>query len=105
MADRSPDSAGEASLLAYRSEFPTLATKTHLISHSLGAMPRRTRDHAARFLDEWEKDSIEAWHLHWLPEVDALGDLIATVLGVPPGSVVLSQNVSTLESMVASCFE
>ncbi len=31
-------------LLRWRSEFPILAKTTYMISHSLGAMPRRTHD-------------------------------------------------------------
>jgi kynureninase len=31
-------------LLRWRPEFPVLETCTFLVSHSLGAMPRRTRD-------------------------------------------------------------
>lgn len=95
----------EARLLSYRSEFPTLAKKTHLISHSLGAMPRRAREHVGAFLDQWEDDSIEAWSRHWLPMVEAVGDLIAKVLGVPAGSVAINQNVSTVQAMIASCFD
>lgn len=95
----------EARLLALRGEFPTLAKKTHLISHSLGAMPRRARAHVEAFLDQWENDSIEAWSRHWLPQVEAVGDLIAKVLGVEAGSVVVNQNVSTVQAMVASCFD
>ncbi len=95
----------EARLLALRPEFPTLAKKTHLISHSLGAMPNRARKYAAEFLDQWADDSIEAWHHHWLPAVDQLGDLIAKVIGVSAGTVVVNQNVSTLQAMVASCFD
>src|SRR5687767_6990921 len=95
----------EAHLLGFRSEFPTLETKTHLISHSLGAMPRRARKYAEELCDQWQDDSIEAWHLHWLPAVDRLGDLIARVLGVQPGTVAINQNVSTVQAMVASCFD
>ncbi len=95
----------EARLLAFRSEFPTLEKKTHLISHSLGAMPRRARDRVLSFMDQWQDDSIEAWSRHWLPEVGAVGDLIGQVLGVEPGSVTINQNVSTIQAMVASCFD
>lgn len=95
----------EARLLALRGEFPTLEKKTHLISHSLGAMPRRARAHVEAFMDQWENDSIEAWSRHWLPQVESLGDLIAKVLGVEAGSVVVNQNVSTVQAMVASCFD
>jgi kynureninase len=99
----SPDSTtDEAALLAYRAEFPTLANGVHLISHSLGAMPRRARALTNQFLDEWERDSIEAWH-HWLPRVVETGDAIGKILGVAPGTVTIQQNVSTVQAIVASC--
>jgi kynureninase len=94
--------ADESALLAYREQFPTLTNAVHLISHSLGAMPRRARQLANAFLDEWERDSIEAWH-HWLPRVVETGDVIAKVLGVDPGTVSIQQNVSTVQAVVASC--
>jgi kynureninase len=93
----------EADLLATRSEFPTLDKGVHLISHSLGAVPRRARAYASQFLDEWENDSINAWHT-WLPAVRSLGDLVGSVLGVAPGTVAILPNVSTVQSFVASCF-
>jgi kynureninase len=77
----------------------------HLISHSLGAMPAAARDHAGRFLDEWEGDSIASWGEHWLPAVRSLGDVIAGVLGVEPGTVCLLPNVSIAQAVVASCFD
>lgn len=93
----------ERPLLATRSEFPTLEKGVHLISHSLGAVPRKARAYANQFLDEWENDSINAWHT-WLPAVRSLGDLVASVLGVAPGTVAMLPNVSTVQSFVASCF-
>lgn len=95
----------EARLLALRSEFPALEQATHLVSHSLGAVPRRAREYLSRYLDEWERDSVRAWSAHWLPFIDELADLIGQVLGVPAGTVVLGPNVSALQSMVASCFD
>ena len=93
----------EADLLAARPEFPTLEKGIHLISHSLGAVPRKAREYANQFLDEWENESINAWHL-WLPAVRNLGDLIGSVLGVDKGTVAVLPNVSTVQSFVASCF-
>jgi kynureninase len=93
----------EAELLASRSEFPTLEKGVHLISHSLGAVPKKARVYANQFLDEWENDSINAWHT-WLPAVRSLGDLVGSVLGVAPGTVAMLPNVSTVQSFVASCF-
>src|SRR5580704_11814188 len=65
----------ETALLATRSEFPTLTKGVHLISHSLGAMPRQARAYATQFLDEWESESINSWH-EWLPAVRTLADLV-----------------------------
>src|SRR5450432_1155442 len=93
----------EADLLAARAEFPTLTKGVHLISHSLGAVPRQARAYANQFLDEWENDSINAWGT-WLPAVRSLCDTIAGVIGVSAGSVVLLPNVSIVQAVVASCF-
>jgi kynureninase len=93
----------EAELLATRQEFPTLAKGVHLISHSLGAVPKKSREYANQFLDEWENESIRAWQT-WLPAVRSLGDLVGSVLGVAPGTVAMLPNVSTIQSFVASCF-
>jgi len=94
----------EEALIATRNEFPTLKKGVHLISHSLGAMPRGARAHTTKFLDEWENDSINAWN-SWLPAVRSLSDIIASVLGVQPGTVVILPNVSTVQAVVASCFD
>jgi kynureninase len=97
------DTSSEAALLASRAEFPTLDKGVHLISHSLGAMPRGARAHATAFLDDWENDSINSWN-KWLPAVRSLGDTIADVLGVDHGTVTILPNVSTVQGVVASCF-
>ena len=94
----------DAQLLATRGEFPALAEGVHLVSHSLGAMPAGARAAVTRFLDEWESESVEAWGEHWLPAVRSLGNLMATVLGVAPGTVCVLPNVSIAQSVVASCF-
>src|ERR1700719_4292724 len=97
--------AAEHDLLATRPDFPTLTKGVHLISHSLGAMPAAARGYATQFVDEWENDSIASWGLHWLPAVHALGDLVAGVLGVAPGTVAMLPNVSIVQAIVASCFD
>ncbi len=94
----------EDALLALRSEFPTLGKGVHLISHSLGPVPRAARRNAEVFLDEWENDSINAW-AKWLPAVRGLADVIAGVIGVPSGTIAMLPNVSIVQSVVASCFD
>ena len=93
----------ESRLLATRSEFPTLQKGVHLISHSLGAQPKKARAYATQFLDEWENESINAWH-EWLPAVRDLGDIIGRVIGVDPGTIAMLPNVSSIQGIVASCF-
>ncbi len=96
-------SIDESVLTETRREFSTLAKGVHLVSHSLGPIPRAARRYAAQFLDEWENDSIGAWH-RWLPAVRELGDLIADVIGVDHGTVAVMANVSNVQAAVASCF-
>src|SRR5688572_19431755 len=48
-------------LLEYRSEFPILEHTTYLVSHSLGAMPRRVTERVAEFARMWQERGIRAW--------------------------------------------
>ena len=94
----------ENSLLELRREFPTLEKSVHMISHSLGAMPQTAKARALEFIGAWENDSIEAWH-DWVPYVDTLANRVASILGVPAGTVIMNQNCSTVQAIVASCFD
>jgi kynureninase len=94
----------EDALLALRSECPSLEGCTHLISHSLGAMPRAAGEGLRRFTELWETRSITAWE-EWLPEVDRAAARVGTLLGAPAGTVIMNQNVSTISAILASCFD
>jgi kynureninase len=91
-------------LAALRRRFPTLSKKTHLISHSLGAMPSEAIDALKEFTRRWTRDSIEAWH-EWLPMVSKAGDEIGALIGAPSGTVTMHQNVSTWMGIIASCLD
>ncbi len=92
-------------LLDWRSEFPTLEKTVHLISHSLGAMPRRTRARLAEYADMWSARSIRAWEEGWWEMPIQVGDLIGSIIGAGQGEVVMQANVSTCQSIIASCFD
>lgn len=92
-------------LLAWREEFPTLEKSIHLISHSLGAMPRCARQAMARFADEWEERSIRAWAEGWWEMPRSVGNLIGSIIGAGEGEVVMMQNVSMANWIVTSCFD
>src|ERR1043165_1035313 len=93
------------SLLAWRAEFPILAETTYLISHSLGAMPRRTSAQLAEYADTWSERGIRAWEEGWWEMPITVGNLIGRIIGAGDGEVVMQQNVSICQWIVASCFD
>ncbi len=91
-------------LSSWRSEFPILETCTYLVSHSLGAMPSRSRRYLLKYADEWDARGVRAWHEGWWETGRTVGDLLAPILGVPRGSVTLHQNATIAQTVVLSCF-
>lgn len=92
-------------LLEWRKEFPILEKTTYLISHSLGAMPRRTADALQEFAETWSSRGIRAWEEGWWDMPVTTGDLIASIIGAGSGEVVMHQNVSVCQSLATSCFD
>jgi kynureninase len=88
----------------YRSEFPILAHTTYLASHTLGPMPRRAADRLAEFARMWAERGIRAWAEGWWASPITVGDQIGRIVGAPPGSTVMHQNVSIAEAVALSCF-
>ena len=92
-------------LLAWRKEFPILEKTTYMISHSLGAMPRRTADALQQFADIWASRGIRAWDEGWWEMPITVGDLIGSIIGAGKGEVVMQQNVSICQWIVTSCLD
>jgi len=92
-------------LTAWRGEFPILASTTYLISNSLGAMPRGTRERLTAYADLWAGRGVRAWEEEWWELPARVGDQVAALLGAPPGSVAMLPNVTLAEAAVLSCFE
>jgi kynureninase len=92
-------------LLAWRKEFPILDRTVYMISHSLGAMPRRTRDRLTQFADEWDTRGIRAWEEGWWEMPVTVGNLIGKIIGAGEGEIVMQQNVSVCQQIVLSCFD
>jgi len=91
-------------LLEWRKEFPVLDKTVYLISHSLGAMPGRTRDRLNEYADIWSTRSIRAWEEVWWEMPITVGNLIGKIIGAGEGEVTMHPNVSVAQSIVASCF-
>jgi kynureninase len=92
-------------LLSWRKEFPILETSTYLISNSLGAMPRAVRDRMAAYTEAWAVRGVRAWEQEWWTLAGEVGDQIGRVIGAPPGSVSVHQNVTLTQAVVTSCFD
>jgi kynureninase len=91
-------------LLDYRSEFPILEHTTYLVSHSLGPMPRKAADRLAEYGRMWAERGIRSWAEGWWDVPLRVGDQVGRIIGAPPGSTVMHQNVSIAEAVALSCF-
>jgi kynureninase len=91
-------------LLSWRAEFPILETCTYLVSHSLGAMPRRAADNLQAFAETWATRGVRAWGEGWWDLGRSVGDLLAPTIGAPPGSISMHQNASVAQGIIGSCF-
>ena len=94
-----------ADLLAYRERFPILGETTYLINHSLGAMPGAAEERVLQYARDWNTRGVRAWEEGWWELPVTVGDQIARLIGAPPGSVSMHQNVTLAEAVVLSCFD
>ncbi len=88
----------------WRREFPILDTCTYLVSHSLGAMPRRTADYLREYAETWSTRGVRAWHEGWWEIGRETGNLLAPILGVTPNTISMHQNVTVAQAIIGSCF-
>lgn len=91
-------------LLAWRDEFPILSQTNYLISNSLGAMPRRVYDSLRDYADTWATRGVRAWGEGWWDMNVRVGDKVGAIIGAPPGTVSMHQNVSIALGILLSCF-
>ena len=94
-----------AGLLDYRERFPILAETTYLINHSLGAMPAAVEERLLEYARAWNTRGVRAWEEGWWALPVTVGDQIARLIGAPPSSVSMHQNVTLAEAVVLSCFD
>ncbi|HEX7121203.1 MAG TPA: aminotransferase class V-fold PLP-dependent enzyme [Gemmatimonadaceae bacterium] len=89
-------------LLAFRGEFPILATTNYLVSNSLGAMPRGVPERMAEYVDAWAEHGVRAWAQGWWEMPVTVGDEIAPLIGAEKGEVVMIPNVTIAQATVLS---
>ena len=88
----------------WRPEFPLVETCTYLVSHSLGAMPRRASENVHAFAEAWMSRGVRAWSEGWWEMGRAVGDILAPIIGATAGSISMHQNASVAQAVIGSCF-
>jgi len=91
-------------LADYRDEFPILEHTTYLINHSLGAMPAEAERRATEYARDWKTRGIRMWSEGWWDLPLTVGDQMGRIIGAPPGTTTMHQNVTIAEAIVLSCF-
>jgi len=99
-----PGVATDAEISYWRSEFPIVDTCTYLVSHSLGAMPKRTSSYLQQFADQWSSRGVRAWYEGWWEIGRETGNLLAPILGVETNTISMHQNVTVAQAVIGSCF-
>jgi kynureninase len=99
-----PGIATAADISYWRSEFPIVETCTYLVSHSLGAMPRRTSAYLQQCADMWSSRGVRAWHEGWWEIGRETGNILAPILGVRRDTISMHQNVTVAQAIIGSCF-
>lgn len=89
----------------WRDRFPILESTTYLVNHSLGAMPRAVYDKLQGFADQWATRGVRSWSEGWWTSPIDVGNHLARLMNAPEGSVVMHQNVSVIQSLVASALD
>jgi kynureninase len=91
-------------LLHHRDRFPILRETTYLVNHSLGAMPAAAEDRLREYTQTWRTRGVRAWGEGWWSMPLTVGDQVGRLVGAPPGTTVMHQNVSVAAGIVLSCF-
>ena len=89
----------------WRRRFPILERTNYLVTHSLGAMPKAVYGKLEAFADQWATRGVRAWAEGWWDAPVQVGDLVGQLLNAPPGTVVMHQNVSMIQSIIASALD
>jgi kynureninase len=92
-------------LSRYRSEFPILERTVYMISNSLGAMPRAAAASLAEYADAWATRGVRAWEERWWEMPREIGNKVARIIGAPPNSVSMHENVTSAQMAVLSTLD
>jgi kynureninase len=86
----------------WRAEFPILARTVYMINNSLGAMPRQAAQHLVEYANTWATRGVRAWEERWWEMPLEIGTKVARIIGAPPASVSVHENVTTAHRVALS---
>src|SRR5204863_9635668 len=92
-------------LLAFREEFPILATTNYLVSNSLGPMPRTVPEKLAEYARDWGERGVKAWNRGWWEQPVEVGNEIAPLINADKGEIVMMPNVTIAQTAVLSSID
>src|ERR671939_1243763 len=67
-------------------------------------MPAAAQERLLDYARTWKERGIRSWAEGWWEMPLTVGDQIGRIIGAPPGSTVMHQNVAVAEAIVVSCF-
>src|SRR5437763_15273016 len=67
-------------------------------------MPAAVEERMLEYARTWATRGIRAWGEGWWEMPMTVGDQIGRIIGAPPGSTVMHQNVAVAETVIVSCF-
>jgi kynureninase len=67
-------------------------------------MPAEAERRLTEYARTWADRGIRAWAEGWWTLPMSVGDQVGRIVGAPPGSTVMHQNVAVAEAIVLSCF-
>jgi kynureninase len=79
----------------WRAEFPILSRSVYMISNSLGAMPRKAAAYLAEYAEVWATRGVRGWEDRWWEMPLEVGNRVARIIGAPPATVSMHENVTT----------
>ena len=90
----------------WRKRFPILETRNYLVNHSLGAMPEAVYGKLREYADQWATHGVRAWSEDgWWNTPVSVGNVLGRIVNAPENSVVMHQNVSVIQSIIASALD
>ncbi|MCA9000340.1 MAG: aminotransferase class V-fold PLP-dependent enzyme [Planctomycetes bacterium] len=89
----------------WRARFPILQDTTYLVNHSLGAMPAGVAKRLQDYANQWATRGVRSWTEGWWSAPVDVGNVLGKIMNAPENSVVMHQNVSVIQAMVASSLD